>query len=403
MDTITGHRKPVRIVMVDVQTVPHRGLEQLLAASDAVHLVGQASDKEEAIDLVRLVEPEVVLVNLDAPELDGITVIRQVCLRWPHITVLVLATFAQEDLLRSALEAGAVGYIPHDAAPGAFAGTILHLLDNRQASADQTTPMATQVESHPQLELPIAFAHFPGELAEAARIQFSILPAHTPDLPGWDLAVRLHPAHETSGDFYDFIPLDHGKLGLLVADVSDKGLGAALFMALSSTLFRNYISRYSTMPALTMSQVNERILSDTRGSSFVTAFLGVLEPTTGRLRYVNAGHNPPFMLSTQKGKTVDRLRTTGMALGILNETNWQQKMVKFIPGDLLLIYTDGITEAQNNRGTFYGEQRLLDMARSLAGKPAREIQDAILADTFDFVGDAPMQDDIILMVLARKS
>jgi serine phosphatase RsbU (regulator of sigma subunit) len=240
-------------------------------------------------------------------------------------------------------------------------------------------------------------------LAEAARIQYSFLPASTPALAGWDLAVHLHPARETSGDFYDFIPLEHDKLGLMVADVSDKGLGAALFMALASTLFRTYIARHPTLPALAMNLVNERILSDTRGSSFVTAFLAILEPATGRLRYVNAGHNPPFKLSVQKGKTVDRLRSTGMAVGIIHEASWQQKLIKLIPGDLLLIYTDGITEAQNSRGSFYGERRLLEVARSMLGSPAAEIQRAILADLLDFVGDAPMQDDIIVMVLGRKS
>jgi sigma-B regulation protein RsbU (phosphoserine phosphatase) len=386
----------IRTVIVDDGAASRQGLEPLLAASDVLQLVGQARDEEEALQLVRLVEPEVVLVNLDSPKLDGIAVISRVCLRWPHITVLALATLAHQSLLRSALEAGAAGHLPHDVTPGAFAGALLHLLESRQA-----VPPAP--EPRPEPALPHAYAHFPGELAEAARIQYSILPANTPELAGWDLAVRLHPAHETSGDFYDFIPLEHGKLGLMVADVSDKGLGAALFMALTSSLFRTFIARHPTLPALAISLVNERILSDTRGSSFVTAFLGVLEPNTGRLRYVNAGHNPPYLLSVQKGKAIDRLRLTGMALGIMNEATWQQKMVKFIPGDLLMIYTDGITEAQNSRGSFYGERRLLDMTRSMRGHPAAEIQEAVLADVFDFVGQAPMQDDIIVMVLARKS
>ena len=140
------------------------------------------------------------------------------------------------------------------------------------------------------------------ELAEAARIQTSLLPGEAPTIPGWDVAVKLQPARETSGDFFDFLALEHGKYGIVIGDVSDKGLGAALFMAMTSTLFRTYISRQPSLPALTISTVNERIISDTGGSSFVTAFLGVLEPNTGRLRYVNAGHVPPLLLSVLKRK-----------------------------------------------------------------------------------------------------
>jgi len=240
------------------------------------------------------------------------------------------------------------------------------------------------------------------ELKMAGRIQAGILPESPPSLRGWDLAARILPARETSGDFYDFIPLMNGKWGIVIADVTDKGLGAAVFMALCSSLIRTYAVQYATLPAFSMSSVNERILSDTRGSMFVTAFYGVLEPESGRLRYVNAGHNPPFVLSAQKGKPVDRLYRTGMALGILNEASWQQKIVKLNRGDVLLLYTDGITEAQNRRGEQFGEKRLQQVIRPAAGRPAKEILDAVLAEVRDFTGGAPAQDDITLVALARK-
>ena len=146
------------------------------------------------------------------------------------------------------------------------------------------------------------------ELAMAGRIQAEILPARAPQLRGRDFSARLVPALETSGDFYDFIRLSNNNLGIVIADVSDKGMGAALFMALSSTLVRTYATQYSTLPSFAIGMANERILLDTRSGMFVTAFYGVLEPDTGRMRFVNAGHNPPYMFSTQKNKTIDWLR-----------------------------------------------------------------------------------------------
>ncbi len=169
-----------------------------------------------------------------------------------------------------------------------------------------------------------------------------------------------------------------------------------------NTDYATYAARYPTLPAFAMSSVNERILSDTRGGMFVTAFYGILEPETGRLRYVNAGHNPPFLLSRQKGKPVDRLFRTGMALGILKEASWQQKIVKLVPGDMLVLYTDGITEAMNAQGEQFGEKRLLEAIRPAIGKPAEEIQQAAQAALRRFTGGSPPQDDITLVVLAHQ-
>jgi serine phosphatase RsbU (regulator of sigma subunit) len=174
-------------------------------------------------------------------------------------------------------------------------------------------------------------------------------------------------------------------------------------MALSSTLIRTYAIQYPTLPAFALGAVNRRILSDTRGSMFVTAFYAVLDPNTGRIRYVNAGHNPPYLVSGNRGKPVDRLRGTGMALGVDEEAIWQQKVIRMVPGDVLLMYTDGVTEAQNPQGEYFGEQRMLDIVRARMGCPAREIQDAVLTAVREFTGGVGSSDDITLMVVARKS
>jgi sigma-B regulation protein RsbU (phosphoserine phosphatase) len=189
---------------------------------------------------------------------------------------------------------------------------------------------------------------------------------------------------------------------LVVADVTDKGMGAALFMALSSTLFRNYANRFPTLPALTMSAVSERILSDTRGDMFVTAFLGILEPHTGRLTFANAGHPPGYLISQQRGKvSVDSLSHSGMALGVTETARWKQKTVRFLPGDYLILYTDGITEAQNQFGDFFGNHRLVDAALAQIGKSPREMQTAIIAEVNEFMGSTPRQDDIAMVIIRR--
>ncbi len=241
------------------------------------------------------------------------------------------------------------------------------------------------------------------QLAMAGRIQAEILPARAPQVRGWDIAARLVPALETSGDFYDFIRLSNNNLGIVIADVSDKGMGAALFMALSNTLIRTYASQYSTLPSFALGMANERILLDTRSGMFVTAFYGVLEPDTGRMRYVNAGHNPPYLYSTQKKKTVDWLRSTGMALGVMEDAAWSQKIIKFFPGDVLLLYTDGVTDAQDKNGRYYGEKRLQEVVRSMRDCSANALLDTLLEDLQRFTGGMPQQDDITLVVVCRQA
>jgi serine phosphatase RsbU (regulator of sigma subunit)/CheY-like chemotaxis protein len=246
------------------------------------------------------------------------------------------------------------------------------------------------------------------ELAMAGQIQASFLPTDLPDIPGWQLAARLEPARETSGDFYDLISLPDGRLGIVIADVADKGMGAALYMALSRTLIRTYAAEYPTRPDLVFSTTNRRILMDTQAGLFVTVFYGVLDPATGTLIYCNAGHNPPYLFHRQKlstaqnGKAVHALYRTGMPLGIFEDATWEQATAHLAPSDVLVLYTDGITEAQDRQEAFFGAGRLLEVAQANLGRSARDIQDALIAEVRAFAGDAPQFDDIALMVVARK-
>jgi len=239
------------------------------------------------------------------------------------------------------------------------------------------------------------------ELALAGQIQASFLPNELPHMPGWQLTATLKPARETSGDFYDFIPLPNGRFAIVVADVADKGMGAALYMALSRTLIRTYAVEYHARPDFVLQVANRRILADTQAGLFVTVFYGVLDPITGTLTYCNAGHSPPYLVGAQKGGGVQPLRRTGMPLGIAEDAAWEQKVVQFAPGDLLVLYTDGVTDAEDETGAFFGQERLLEIAQANLGQSAQDVQDALIAEIHEFVGDTPQFDDITLMTVVR--
>jgi serine phosphatase RsbU (regulator of sigma subunit) len=240
------------------------------------------------------------------------------------------------------------------------------------------------------------------ELDVAGRIQASFLPGTLPEIPGWQLSVMLEPARQTGGDFYDVIPLPKGRIGLVIADVADKGVGAALYMAVTRTILRTYAVDHHARPAWAMLAANQRILMDTTSDLFVTVFYGVLDPVKGALTYCNAGHNPPYLLSAENPAGVQKLRKTGMALGVQEDAAWKEGTVRFAPGDVLILYTDGITEAQNTHGTFFGPGRLLELVQANRKRSAYEIQRALVARVHEFAGRNLEADDICAMILIKE-
>jgi len=238
------------------------------------------------------------------------------------------------------------------------------------------------------------------ELALAGEVQASFFPRELPKIPGWQIAVTLQPSRETSGDFYGLHPLPNQRIGVLVADVVDKGAGAALFMALCWSLFRTFAVEYPAQPELVLDAVNRRILEDTNTHQFVTAFYGILEPETGNLIYCNAGHCPPFLFKPDEDPI--QLDRTGVPLGIFAGFCWDKAKVKLEPGEVLLLYTDGITEAQDINQGFFGEHRLVESVRGKIGRSVSDVQEGVFEDLHGFIGTAPQSDDIVLYIIMRE-
>ena len=237
----------------------------------------------------------------------------------------------------------------------------------------------------------------------AGQIQATFLPTSLPQPPGWQLAAYLESARQTSGDFFDVIELPNGRLGILVADVADKGMGAALFMAVSRTLLRTYAVEHASAPDRVVQAANARILLDTHSDLFVTLFYGVLDPATGQFIYCNAGHNPPLWLHHgTEGVTVELLRRTGVPMGMFEEAVWQQAQIVLAPGDLLALYTDGVTEAENGDGAAWGDAALRTVVQTQVAQSAAVVMAAILDAVHQFCGDAAQTDDITLVVVRRE-
>jgi serine phosphatase RsbU (regulator of sigma subunit) len=239
------------------------------------------------------------------------------------------------------------------------------------------------------------------ELEVAGQVQAKLLPHTIPPLDGWDIAARLVPARQTSGDYYDFIALPNGQLGVLIADVADKGAAAALVMAVSRTLIHAFAPHHPTEPGRVFQIVNERMLSDTTSDLFVTAFYAVLDPASGAASCLNAGHNPVYWFRADG--SVETIGRTGLPLGTFEELEWDTRTLDFKPGDVMVMFTDGLVEARNANRDQFGVTRLEEVVKAHAGQNAQAILDALLAAVQDFAGeDEPQFDDITLVVVARQ-
>ena len=233
----------------------------------------------------------------------------------------------------------------------------------------------------------------------ARQIQQTFLPEQMPDFENWELAAYWRPARQVGGDFYDVFKLPNGELGLIIADVSDKGIPAALFMAVTRTLLRAVILEVSS-PSKVLRRINDLLIPENQQGMFVTIVYAVLSLETGKLTYANAGHNPPFLIFSGN-QEIKSLNGTGMALGIVENTKIDECVIQLQPDDCLLFYTDGITEAISQQEDLYGDERLCNVFLETHTSPAKNIVKSIEESVFDFMGSNLPIDDLTMLIIKR--
>ncbi|MBI1803765.1 MAG: SpoIIE family protein phosphatase [Ignavibacteriae bacterium] len=237
------------------------------------------------------------------------------------------------------------------------------------------------------------------EVKLASKIQLELLPKQSPSVPGYEIAGKSIPAQMVGGDYFDFIPIDERQLAISLGDVSGKGLPASLLMAnLQATLRGQTLVNTSAKECITKS--NKLLHQSTSSEKFVTLFYSILNYETHQLQYSNAGHDPPFLLS--EGKNPVRLRMGGIVLSIMEGLPYDEETVSLQPGDLLLIYSDGIPEAMNATKEQFGEERLCELLIKNRTRPAVELIDTVVTAVKDHAGSYPQSDDITLIVVKRN-
>ena len=239
------------------------------------------------------------------------------------------------------------------------------------------------------------------ELTVAHTIQASLLPKRLPRISGWEVAACWDAAREISGDFYDCFPVPGGRWGFVIADVAGKGVPAALFMALCRTLTRTFCMD-GRSPREAIARVNDLIIADSYSEWFVTLFYGLLDPKWGILTYVNAGHPRPLWLRKKDNK-IEKLAADGIALGVFEGITLEEKSVQLDPGDLVLFYTDGISEAMDSKGTLYGDRRIQARLSRFAQETPDTILNNLQNDVAAFSKGKPQADDLTALLLKRKT
>jgi serine phosphatase RsbU (regulator of sigma subunit) len=241
------------------------------------------------------------------------------------------------------------------------------------------------------------------ELAIGRRIQLSLLPEACPSIPGWEFAAVYQAAQQVGGDFYDFfsLPDADGRLGLVIADVTGKGVPAALMMAFSRAIIRTE-AMSGRNPSAVLERVNRLIVQDSRSQLLLSAFYATLDAHSGRLTYASGGHDHPVWVRAATGGC-EELQSRSLVLGAFPFVVLEERAIDMAPGDLLVLYTDGVTEARDAGGGLFGDERLRAALEAPSAASAAQALQAVVGAVKDFVGDAPPADDLTLVVVKRTS
>ncbi|MBR6868028.1 MAG: SpoIIE family protein phosphatase [Prevotella sp.] len=342
--------------------------------------------------MVKHPDIEIILSDINMPEMDGLTLLAKVNeMRNPAMKVIMVSAYGDMGNIRQAMNNGAFDFATKPIDLDDLSITI-------EKAIEQIEYVHKSQKEHTQLE------SLRTDLAIASQIQQAILPQVFPPFPEdadkVDIAASMTPAKDVGGDFYDFFRIDDNHIGLVIADVSGKGIPAAIFMAVSRTLTRATGIRGGN-PADCISYANKLLAAESVNCMFVTMFYGILDVNTGEVVYCNAGHNPPYIVR-QDGEVKVLPMTQDPMVGAIGGIVFHQNTVQLAAGDALVMFTDGVTEAMNGVYEAYGEQRLEATLAHASQMSSQEIVDAIKADVATFVDGAEQSDDITVLVLKKK-
>lgn len=383
----------VKILVVDDET----DMEPMIRQKFRRHIRENTFDFEFASNGLEALEkitefPEIgiVLSDINMPEMDGLTLLNKLKeLKNPGLKTVMVSAYGDMDNIRTAMNRGAFDFITK---PVNF--------DDLEITINKTLGEIRSVRQwlseHDQL------VSIQNDLSISREIQQAILPKKFPPFPNepnFDIYASMVAAKEVGGDFYDFFLIDKNRLGFVIGDVSGKGISAALFMAVSRTLIRATGLKGDSVGEC-MAYVNNLLCKESVSSMFVTVFYGILNTQTGEVDYVNAGHNPPYLLSANEISKVEM--TDGLALGVLDDFKFQSKKLQLKKGDQLLLFTDGVIEAFNLEEKAYGEEKFENFLKENLSNPVETIIKKSFADVNEFVDGAPQSDDITLLGLAFK-
>jgi phosphoserine phosphatase RsbU/P len=384
----------VKILVVDDET----DMEPMIRQKFRRHIREKTFDFEFAFNGIEALEkiiefPEIsiVLSDLNMPEMDGLTLLSKIKeLNNPGLKTVIVSAYGDMDNIRTAMNRGAFDFITK---PVNF--------DDLEITINKTLKEILTIRrwltEHDQL---VSIQY---DLNISREIQQAILPKKFPpfpDEPNFDIYASMVAANEVGGDFYDFFLIDRHRLGFVIGDVSGKGISAAIFMAVSRTLIRATGLKGNSVSEC-MGYVNNLLCKESVSSMFVTVFYGILNTQTGMVDYVNAGHNPPFILSSNGIHKVEM--TNGLALGVLDDFSFQSKQIKLNNGDKLLLYTDGVIDAFDLEETLYGEEQFANFLNHCLDLPVETIIKKSFIEINDFVGAAPQSDDITLLGITYKA
>ena len=329
---------------------------------------------------------DMVVSDINMPQMDGLTLLEQIPKVDPNIRSVIVSAYGDMRNIRTAMNRGAFDFVtkPLD-------------FEDLQITIERTlTHMAEWKEALLSRDKLVAIQN---ELDVASKMQQAILPARFPEGDGFEVYGNMVPARNVGGDFFDVINLENGRLGLAVADVSDKGVPAALFMMSSRTLLKGSAIGRGT-PGAVLSEVNDLLNEDNETVMFVTILYAVFDPGSGVLTYANGGHSNPLLVHAD-GSSYELPLTGGIALGVMPELTYKEDSVDLQPGDTLILYTDGVSEAMNPVGEEFGVDRLRAIFADQPPTSARMANEVILEAVAEFADGTPQSDDVTCLVLRR--